>query len=125
MDDLPVALGDALRVKGCACNDLPGDREGRDADAVWLQIGPENRRRRPEGRFAEGDGRQGWHGITSETAAGVDVGSGVSQGGGELVEAVGAASNQGDSVPIVGETTSHGFAEAGPGADQQQVAAVD
>ena len=55
----------------------------------------------------------------------VDVGSGVSQGGGELVEAVGAASNQGDSVPIVGETTSHGFAEAGPGADQQQVTAVD
>src|SRR5204862_7461659 len=75
MDDLPVALGDALRVKGCACNDLPGDREGRDADAVWLQIGPENRRRRPEGRFAEGDGRQGWHGIISETAAGDDDGA--------------------------------------------------
>jgi hypothetical protein len=41
MDDLPVPLGDAIRVKGCACNDLPGDRESRHADAVWFQVGPE------------------------------------------------------------------------------------
>jgi hypothetical protein len=68
MDDLPVALGDALRVKGCTCNDLPSDREGRHADAVWFQIGPEHRRGRPEGRFAERDGRQGRDRMIGETA---------------------------------------------------------
>src|SRR3954469_4414906 len=75
MDDLPVALGDALRVKGRSGRNPPGDRKGRDADTVWPQICPEYRRRRPEGRFAEGDGRQGRDWMIGETAAGDDDGA--------------------------------------------------
>jgi hypothetical protein len=55
----------------------------------------------------------------------VDLGTGVSQGVGELAEAVRAASDQGHPVPSLGEATSYGFSEAGPGADQQQVTPVD
>ena len=55
----------------------------------------------------------------------VDVGTRVRQIAGESPEAVGAAGDQGDSVTALSGPTSHGHSEAGPGADQQQVAAVD
>jgi hypothetical protein len=55
----------------------------------------------------------------------VDIGTGVSQRAGELAEAIGAPSGQGHPVSALGEATRHGFSEAGPGADQQQVTAVN
>jgi hypothetical protein len=35
LDDLPVALGDTPWIKGRACHDLSGDREGCDPNASW------------------------------------------------------------------------------------------
>ena len=44
VNDIPVALSDALGGKGGVSNDLSCDREGGDADAVLHQIGTEHRR---------------------------------------------------------------------------------
>src|SRR5580692_12566935 len=43
LNDLPIALGDTRRIKGTACRDLSGDREGCDANAIWAKIGAEHR----------------------------------------------------------------------------------
>src|SRR6266850_1206065 len=75
VDDLPVALGDASRVEGGAGNDLPGDGERRDADAIGCQVGAEHRRRRSERRLAERQGRKSWDRMIGETAPGDDDGA--------------------------------------------------
>ena len=53
LNNVPVALSNALRVKGRTGNDLSGDRKRRHADTVRFQVGPEDRRGRPESGFAE------------------------------------------------------------------------
>ena len=59
VDNLPVAFGDALRVKGSTCNYLACDRQRGYTDAVRFQVSAEHCRGRPEGRLAEGNGRKG------------------------------------------------------------------
>ncbi len=76
MDDLPIELGDTRWVKGGAGNDLPGDREGRHADAIRLQIGSEHRRGRPEGCLAKGDSRESWDGMIGKPSSGDNDGAG-------------------------------------------------
>ena len=42
VDNLPVASGDAVGVKGGACGYLPGDCQCGYADAVWFQVSAEH-----------------------------------------------------------------------------------
>ena len=54
VDNLPVAFGDALRVKGSTWDYLPCDRHCGHTDAVRFQVSAEHCRGRPESRLAEG-----------------------------------------------------------------------
>src|SRR6202044_4178425 len=74
VDNLPVALGDALRVKGSTCSYLPCYRECGHADAVRFQVSAEHCRGRPEGRLAEGNGRKGRDRVVGEPAPGDEDG---------------------------------------------------
>src|SRR6266702_5022222 len=69
-DNLPVAFGDALRVKGRTCNYLPCDRQCGHTDAVRFQVSAEHCRGRPESRLAEGNGRKGRDRVVGEPAPG-------------------------------------------------------
>jgi hypothetical protein len=70
VDNLPVAFGDALRVKRSTCDYLPCDRQRGHTDTVRFQVSAEHGRGRPERRLAEGNGRQGRDRVVGEPASG-------------------------------------------------------
>ena len=74
VDNLPVAFGDALRVKGSTRGYLPCDGQCGHPDAVRCQVSAEHCRGRPEGRLAEGNGRQGRDRVVGEPAPGDEDG---------------------------------------------------
>src|SRR6202034_4786846 len=74
MDDLPVAFGDALRVKGSSCSYLPCDGQRGHTDAVRFQVSAEHCRGRPESRLAQGNGRKGRNRVVGEPAPGDEDG---------------------------------------------------
>src|SRR5580658_5582425 len=74
VDNLPVAFGDALRVKGSACNYRPCDRQCGYTDAVRGQVSAQYCRGRPESRLAEGNGGQGRDRVVGEPASGDEDG---------------------------------------------------
>ena len=67
MDNIPVALSDALRVESRAGDDLSGDRERCYSYAVWFQVGSEHGRGGPESGFAERDRGEGWDRVVCES----------------------------------------------------------
>src|SRR5712691_12805483 len=66
VDNLPVAFGDALGVKGSTCSYLPCDRQCGHTDAVWLQVSAEHCGGRPESCLAEGNGGKGRDRVVGE-----------------------------------------------------------
>ena len=74
VDNLPVAFGNALRVKGSTGNYLPCDRQRGHTDAVRLQVSAEHCRGRPERRLAEGNSRKGRDRVVGEPAPGDENG---------------------------------------------------
>src|SRR5580698_3018203 len=74
VDNLPVAFGDALWVKGSTCGYLPCDRQRGHPDAVLLQVSAEHCRGRPESRLAEGNGRKDRDRVVGEAAPGDEDG---------------------------------------------------
>src|SRR6185369_931337 len=74
VDNLPVAFGDALRVKGRPGGYLPRDRQCGHTDAVWFQVSAEHCRGRPKSRLAEGNGREGRDRVVGKAAPGDEDG---------------------------------------------------
>jgi CorA-like Mg2+ transporter protein len=74
VDNLPVAFGDALRVKGGTCSYLPCDRQCGHTNAVRFQVCAEHCRGRPESGLPEGNGRKGRDRVIGEPAPGDEDG---------------------------------------------------